>query len=197
VIALLVDLVVAGLLLATLSYCILLNRRLAALRDDKGELRELIRGLTSASQRAEAGVAALRQAADHIGVGLQQEIDRARELREDLVYMLERGGALADRLEVAIRHRREDPRPPVRPPAAPNRTEPGREAGRPATGRPDAARAAAGPTAEPKGGRPRIEPQGPVAAAPETASAAAAASRVASFPSRVERDLRRVLEGRR
>jgi hypothetical protein len=196
VIALLVDLVVAGLLLATLSYCILLNRRLTALRDDKGELRELIRGLAGASQRAEAGVAALRQAADHIGVGLQQEIDRARELREDLVYMLERGGALADRLEVAIRHRREDQRPPVRPPAPPNRAEPGRaEASRPATSHPEAGRAAAAP-AEPKGGRPRIEPRGPVAAASEPGSATAA-GRVASFPSRVERDLRRVLEGRR
>jgi hypothetical protein len=165
VIALLMDLVVAGLLLATLSYCIVLNRRLAALRDDKGELRELIRGLGTAAQRAESGVASLRNAAEQIGVALQQEIDRARGLRDDLAYLLERGGTLADRLEGAVRQRRD---------AA-------------STARP----APAGPPRVPQAATPeRLEPA-PAESAPR------AAARVASFPSRVERDLRRVLEGRR
>jgi len=166
VIALLVDLVVAGLLLATLSYCIVLNRRLAALRDDKGELRELIGGLAAAAQRAESGVASLRGAAEQIGVGLQQEIERARGLRDDLAYMLERGGTLADRLEGAIRQRRE--------------------------GRGAAAAAAAKVEQSVRGGAARLEP-----AAPAEHPVRAPGGRVASFPSRVERDLRRVLEGRR
>jgi hypothetical protein len=171
VIALLVDFAVAGLLLATLSYCILLNRRLAALRDDKGELRELIIGLSAASQRAEAGVASLRVAAEQIGVGLQDEIDRARELRDDLAYMLERGGALADRLEGAIRAHRDETRPAAARPAPRPEIKPEH-------------------ATEHRNGRRRVEPTAP-AMTPD------AAERVASFPSRVERDLRRVLEGRR
>jgi hypothetical protein len=166
VIALLMDLVVAGLLLATLSYCIVLNRRLAALRDDKGELRELIRGLGTAAQRAESGVASLRNAAEQIGVALQQEIDRARGLRDDLAYLLERGGTLADRLEGAVRQRRDAASVVRASPAEPARVP------QPAT--PE-----------------RLEPPAPAETAPRVAA------RVASFPSRVERDLRRVLEGRR
>ena len=183
-IPLFVDLIVAVLLLATLAYCIMLNRRLAALRDDKGELRELIRGLAAASQRAETGVASLRAAAEQIGVGLQQEIDNARELREDLSYMLERGGALADRLEGAIRARRDETRPAAQ--SEPARTVP------PPT-RPEH-------RGEQRPARRRIEPVGPAVppAPPEPAPAPEEpAPRVASFPSRVERDLRRVLEGRR
>jgi len=186
VIALFVDLVVAALLLATLSYCILLNRRLAALRDDKGELRELIGGLAAASQRAEASVAALRAAAEQVGVGLQEEIDRARALRDDIAFLLERGGSLADRLEGAIRHGREETR------AAPAASSP--QPARPAP----ASRAST--RAEPRPPAPRVEPQPPAAEpAPRAAEPArsAAPSRVASFPSRIERDLRRVLEGRR
>lgn len=168
-IALFVDLVVAVLLLATLCYCIMLNRRLAALRDDKGELRELIRGLSAAAQRAESGVASLRNAAEQIGVALQQEIDRARGLRDDLAYLMERGGTLADRLEGAVRQRRGDAG------AASARVPPA------STGHVQQSAAPA-----------RVEPPPPAAG-----GARATAGRVASFPSRVERDLRRVLEGRR
>jgi len=180
VITLIVDLLVAGLLLATLSYCIVLNRRLAALRDDKGELRDLIRGLAAASQRAEASVASLRLAAEQIGVGLQEEIDRARGLRDDLAYMLERGGSLADRLEGSIRQRRDDARAVAPPPSEAPRHPQG------ATAR-----------AEAKTARPRVEPSPPaVPRAPED-NARTATGRIANFASRAERDLRRVIEGRR
>jgi hypothetical protein len=173
VIAVLIDLLVAGLLLATLSYCIVLNRRLAALRDDKGELRELIRGLGAAAQRAEAGVASLRAAAEQIGVGLQQEIERARGLRDDLAYMIERGGGLADRLEGAIRQHRDEGRI-----AAP-------------------ANAAAAARPAQVGARTRVEPAAPAVQSRAADALRGGAGHAADFPSRVERDLRRVLEGRR
>ena len=61
------DVVVAGLLLATIAYAILLSRRLGALRNDKRQLEALVSSLDISSQRAEAGIASLKDAAEQIG----------------------------------------------------------------------------------------------------------------------------------
>jgi hypothetical protein len=105
------DAIVAVLLVATISYAAVLNQRLAVLRGDRAKLEELVLGLTVAAQRAEAGIAGLKAAADDVGRGLERRIEQARSLRDDLGYMLERGGPIADRLEGTIRARRDEPKP--------------------------------------------------------------------------------------
>jgi len=100
------DLVVAVLLIVTIVYAALLNRRLTGLRSDKAELQALIQGLTAASHNAETAVSALKAAKDDIGRQLESTVARAQGLRDDLAYMIERGTTLADRLEGAIRARR-------------------------------------------------------------------------------------------
>jgi hypothetical protein len=107
------DAVVAALLVATISYAAVLNRRLGVLRGDRAKLEELIQGLTSAAQRAESGIAALREAAEDVGRSLENKIDQGKSLRDDLGYMLERGGPIADRLEGTIRARRDDGAQPM------------------------------------------------------------------------------------
>ena len=107
------DLVVAILLIVTIVYAALLNRRLARLRSDKAELQALIQGLTAASHNAEAAVSALKSANDDIGRQLESKLGRAQGLRDDLAYMTERGTTLADRLEGAIRAGRDTPAPEV------------------------------------------------------------------------------------
>ena len=102
------DAIVAVLLIATISYAAVLNARLGVLRGDRVKLEELVRGLTIAADRAEAGIAALRGAADDVGRRLEKKTEEGRALREDLTYMIERGIAIADRLEGGIRARRED-----------------------------------------------------------------------------------------
>jgi hypothetical protein len=156
------DAVVAALLVATIVYAMLLSRRLAALRDDKQQLEALIRSLDQSAQRAEAGIASLKLAADRIGQELQQQVDRGQGLRTDLGYMIEMAGGLADRLETTIRATRGDASP-VADPGKPRRRE----------------RTAEAP-----------------AAAPLT-EAPGEGARVADFPSRAERLLRRALEARR
>jgi hypothetical protein len=106
------DAVVAGLLLATIVYAMLLSRRLGSLRNDRAQLEALVRSLDESSRRAEAGVAALSQAADEIGQELQQRVDRGRALRSDLTHIIELGGGLADRIEGQIRAGRETKSPP-------------------------------------------------------------------------------------
>ena len=117
------DAVVALLLIATISYAAVLNQRLAVLRNDRAKLEELVNGLTVAAQRAESGIAGLKEASEDHGKLLAKKIDDARTLREDLTYLVERGGSLADRLEGTIRARRDGGKPepkrepkPVEPP---------------------------------------------------------------------------------
>ena len=102
------DIIVAILLIATIGYAAVLNRRLAVLREDRAKLEELIQGLNVASVHAQSGIAELRRATEEVGKDLEKELASSRSLRDDLHYLIERGGAIADRLEGQIRARRDD-----------------------------------------------------------------------------------------
>jgi len=164
------DGIVSILLLITICYAMILSRKLNALRRDKVALKALVTRLADASASAEAGVAGLRAAAHDIGRTLEKKLQDAQSLRDDLVYMIERGGATADRLEGTLRTRREAATPEGLPPAQPER-----------------ARAAPAPKA------PGSEPPAAVAKFVEQM-----AQRLAPpAPSRAERQLLRALGGRR
>ncbi len=96
------DVLFAGLLVATLVYVARLNRRLDALRAGREEFETLIKHFAVATEQAQANVTAMKAAAEGAGRGLQDEIDRARGLREDLAFLAERANGLADQLEGAI-----------------------------------------------------------------------------------------------
>jgi hypothetical protein len=104
IIALIVQLLVAGLLVATIVYAFILNRKLTSLRGDQSQFEQLIVQFTSALGLADNGVQNLRNAALEAGGSLQKFIDRAQILRDELAYMLESGdtlaGNLADRIQV-------------------------------------------------------------------------------------------------
>ena len=107
-VTLICDITVAILLIATIGYAAVLNRRLGVLREDRAKLEELIQGLTVASVNAQNGIAGLRKATEEVGRDLEKELAVSRSLRDDLHYLIERGGAVADRLEGGIRTRREE-----------------------------------------------------------------------------------------
>ncbi|MDB5411096.1 MAG: uncharacterized protein JWL84_6008 [Rhodospirillales bacterium] len=123
--SMILDLVVAGLLAVTIAYAVLLSRRLGALRNDKQQLETLVQSLDASSIRANAGVAALKDAAEEIGRTLQQKIDQGQGLRNDLNYIVEVGGGIADRIETSIRSTREEAK---RPAAAEPAAQPARRA---------------------------------------------------------------------
>ncbi len=116
------DGIVSVLLLIKICYAIALSQKLNALRADKVALKALVGQLADASASAEAGVAGLRAAAHDIGRTLEKKLEEAESLRDDLAYMIERGGAAADRLEGTIRTRRETVKPEAAPPATPERS---------------------------------------------------------------------------
>ncbi|TVR83000.1 MAG: hypothetical protein EA405_05460 [Rhodospirillales bacterium] len=94
----LLDAFLAILLAVTIGYAVVLNRRLAAIRGGS-ELDRHATGFHDAVTRAEDSVARLKAKADD----LQQRLDKADALREDLALLVERGERVADGLEATVR----------------------------------------------------------------------------------------------
>ena len=102
--SLMLDILVAILLIITIRYAWVLNKRLGNLRQDKGELEKMALNFHTATDRAEDSIARLKVNAE----ALQASMEKAESLRDDLVFLSERGGAAADRLEVAVRAARDE-----------------------------------------------------------------------------------------
>ena len=112
------DALIAILLTATIVWCVLLNRRLGDLRRHQNELSTLIADLNEATSRAEAGIAGLKHNAEVTGATLQNSIENARRLNDDLSYLSERSEQLVDRLDGSTRPARRkrtasSPSPPI------------------------------------------------------------------------------------
>jgi len=99
---LLIDVFGAVLLVAVIFYVIRLNRNLNVLKSGKAELDALIAAFNESTNRAEMSVARLKTSAMETATSLQSSVDKAQELRDDLVFMSSRADELATRLEGAI-----------------------------------------------------------------------------------------------
>lgn len=113
--SLLLDLLVAILLVVTIGYALVLNRRLKGLKDHKAELDALAASFAMATGRAEESVGRLKSSV----ADLQSASERAQSLRDDLAFLVERGGTAADRLEDLVRAARDAGGESSRAPAAP------------------------------------------------------------------------------
>jgi hypothetical protein len=216
------DAIVALLLIATIGYSMVLNRRLSMVRNDREKFEVLVRNLNAASQRAEGAVTNLRVTADDLSRRLEKKVEEARALADDLTYMIERGDGLADKLANQIRAGRDALKPDFQPepkqapkpqprvaehfvePAAPAVTSvPQAESLlRQAQDRRAPAEPARAATPRPAFVRQepiRVEPRVtvPAAAAASVAQAAEPVVERANAPSRAERDLLRALAARR
>lgn len=96
------DLMLAGLLCATLVYCFVLNRRLSRLRSARGDMAEMVRGFHQATEAARASVTDLRSASDAIGMDLKNQIDKAREILDELELVTSSADRVADRIEKGV-----------------------------------------------------------------------------------------------
>ncbi|CAO3373806.1 DUF6468 domain-containing protein [Azospirillum argentinense] len=115
---LVLDLVMVGLLAATIAYAIILNRQIIKLRESRGEMAELVRGLNEAMSRAETGVRGLKKTAHETGDDLQRTVAKAQTLRDELEFMIEAADAMANRLG-NVGGERPKPGPAARPAARP------------------------------------------------------------------------------
>ena len=105
-VGLIMNVLLAGLLMAALAMGWRLNRRLTVLRDSQDGFEAAVRDLNTAAARAEQGLADLRAATDEATDLLADRIEKGRALASRLERQ-------TDRLERLI----ENP-PPLRPAAA-------------------------------------------------------------------------------
>jgi len=105
------DVVFIALLVPTIIYAVILNRRLEALRRNRDDLGKMIAAFNEATVRAEAGIPKMRKAAQDVGNALQDSMEKAQTLRDDLAFMTERADSMANRLEGQLREARGASRP--------------------------------------------------------------------------------------
>lgn len=93
------DIAIIALLVPTIIYTWLLNKRLRAMRQSKQEMEKLIEAFNQSTIRAETGIPRLRAAAEGSGQKLQTQVEKARSLRDDLAFMVEKAESMANQLE--------------------------------------------------------------------------------------------------
>lgn len=95
---LIVEIVVAVLLLVTMTISLVLNRRLGHLRANQDEMRRLIADFDKALAKARQGMNELKGASAAADSAHEERIKQARALRDELGFMIETADRLADRL---------------------------------------------------------------------------------------------------
>ena len=95
----LMDLVIGGLLAATLFFAIRLSRQLADFRAGRADLDRLVKDLGKQVDDAQDAIQSLKETARASGKALQDRIDSARNYSEELQIVSESANSLAGRLE--------------------------------------------------------------------------------------------------
>ena len=99
----LLEIALIGLLLATMFHAVRLERALGVLKRDRAALEELVAGFNDSTRAAEQGIERLKQAADGAGRQIARQVEAANRLKDDLVFLNERGTTVADRLDHLVR----------------------------------------------------------------------------------------------
>ncbi|MEO5373331.1 MAG: DUF6468 domain-containing protein [Alphaproteobacteria bacterium] len=117
--SMILDIIVIVLLVPTIAFAAILNSRLNMLRRNKDQLGKLVGSFNEATLRAESGIPKLRKAAEEAGQTLQEQVEKAHTLRDDLAFMVDRAESMANRLEGSVRAARNEPKPAAAPPPRP------------------------------------------------------------------------------
>ncbi len=96
------DILVAGLLVATIAYAVVLNRRLSQLRGGREQMERLINDFYQATTRAESGVTALKEAAGRGDTEIIGQLESLTKLRDELDFLVGRAETQSARLEELI-----------------------------------------------------------------------------------------------
>lgn len=114
-VGLIFDVVILAALGATILYARRLSEQFNRMQADKQAFEQLIAALNLASSRAEGAIKALKDAVLSGGDQLQDKVNKARALSDELEIMIQAGDNLAERLSGAAENSR--PKQPSLPPA--------------------------------------------------------------------------------
>jgi hypothetical protein len=109
------DGLLAILLIAALMYGMRLERKLKALRDTQAGFAEAVRSLDLAAARAGEGLETLRRTAEDAHDGLQDRINKARELKTEMERLIARAERASEDLNTANTQALATPRPAPQP----------------------------------------------------------------------------------
>ncbi len=98
----LLNVLLVGLLAATIIYCVILNRRIQTLQDSKSELATLLMQFDESTIRASETIVAMQTASKKIGDNIQLKLDKANYLLDDLSYAIEKGTRLSSQIEASF-----------------------------------------------------------------------------------------------
>ena len=96
------EIALTALLALTLVYCIVLERRLAAVRKGQDGLKTTIQELNGAITGAGASLRALKSAAGEAAVMLDARLTAARTLTDELSLLTASGERIAQRMDRAV-----------------------------------------------------------------------------------------------
>lgn len=100
------DVLITGLLAATIFFAVKLSRHLDSFRSNRTNMENLIRELSTQITRAQEGISVLDELSSNRGDELRRSIAKAQALSDELQLMTESGNSLAERLEnMAVRNR--------------------------------------------------------------------------------------------
>jgi hypothetical protein len=118
--ALIIESLVAVLLMLTIGYCILLNKRLMRLKADEHSLKATISELITATEIAERAITGLKMTVRDCDQNLGERLRTAERFSAEMERQLTAGRDVLDRLaKIALASRPEvAPQPPQQPPAA-------------------------------------------------------------------------------
>lgn len=122
IVSIVLNLVVIGLLIATIIFALRLSRQLSAVKDSRSELEGLVREFAESTAQADASVQGMKKTAAESGEALSAMIQRARTLKDELEIIVQAADVLADRLETASGRARQGQAAPA--PAAARPTAP-------------------------------------------------------------------------
>jgi hypothetical protein len=97
-----IEILVAILLVLTIGYCMLLNRRLKLLKSDEHSLRATISELVTATEIAERAIAGLKLTVEECELGLGARLRSADRFTADLDRSVAAGQDLLDRLSQIV-----------------------------------------------------------------------------------------------
>jgi hypothetical protein len=97
------ELILIGLLSATLFYAMRLERTIGVLRNDRVALGDVLSSIRNALDDAERGVQSLQHIADGTGRALTSEIETALQAQADMQFLLDRLESVAAKVEATIR----------------------------------------------------------------------------------------------
>lgn len=98
ILGLAIELIIGGLMVVTIGYCILLDRRLRAVRQDEQVMRKTVTDLSIATERAERAIDALRHTLGDCDRTLAERLKAAERYATDLEDQIRSGDEVLERI---------------------------------------------------------------------------------------------------